>query len=107
MILKKRRKDLSLIFNDDINDTNSEYMALYALQTTYAIIVKLIACKVIDRLDYNDLTKNYYDLSNITSNEMQTFFEKMEDGYSYRSSNINNFLEGDFFFMVFRSKTME
>lgn len=95
--IEKRRKDLSLIFNDDINDTNSEYMALYALQTTYAIIVKLIACKVIDRLDYNDLTKNYYDLSNITSNEMQTFFEKMEDGYSYRSSNINNFLEGDFF----------
>lgn len=95
--IEKRRKDLSLIFNDDINDTNSEYMALYALQTTYAIIVKLIACKVIDKLDYNDLTKNYFDLSNITSNEMQIFFEKMEDGYSYRSSNINNFLEGDFF----------
>ncbi len=95
--IKKRRKDLSIIFSDDINDTTSEYNALYALQTTYAIIVKLIACKVIDKIEYNDLAKNYFDLSKISSNEMQIFFEKMEDGYSYRSSNINNFLEGDFF----------
>lgn len=95
--IKKRRKDLSLIFNDNINDSLGEYNALYALQTTYAIIVKLIACKVIDKLEYNDLTKSYYDLSSISSSEMQTFFAMMEDGYSYRSSNINNFLEGDFF----------
>lgn len=95
--IKKRRKDLSLIFETNINSAESEYKALFALQTTYAIIVKLIACKIIDKLEYNDLTKNYFDLSTITSNEMQSFFEKMEDGYSYRSCNINNFLEGDFF----------
>ncbi len=95
--IKKRRKDLSLIFETNINSAELEYKALYALQTTYAIIVKLIACKIIDKLEYNDLTKNYFDLSTITSDEMQVFFEKMEDGYSYRSCNINNFLEGDFF----------
>ena len=95
--IEKRRKDLSLIFNSDINCPELEYKALYALQTTYAIIVKIIACKVIDKLEYNELTNSYYDLSSITSNEMQAFFEKMEDGYSYRSSNIQNFLEGDFF----------
>lgn len=95
--IEKRRKDLSLIFSDSIDSPDSEYKALYSLQTTYAIIVKLIACKVIDKLEYNDSAKNYYDLTNITSSEMQKFFEKMEDGYSYRSSNINNFLEGDFF----------
>lgn len=95
--IEKRRKDLSLIFSDNIDNAKSEYDALYALQTTYAIIVKLIACKVVDKLEYNDATKNYYDLSNITSSEMQVFFEKMEDGYSYKSNNITNFLEGDFF----------
>jgi len=95
--IEKRRKDLSLIFSDDISSPEAEYKSLYALQTTYAIIVKLIACKVIDKLEYNGHTKNYIDLSNITSNEMQSFFEKMEDGYSYRSNNITNFLEGDFF----------
>lgn len=95
--IEKRRKDLSLIFSDNIGDAKSEYDALYALQTTYAIIVKLIACKVVDKLEYNDATKSYYDLSKITSSEMQVFFEKMEDGYSYKSNNITNFLEGDFF----------
>ena len=95
--IEKRRKDLSLIFSDTINTPESEYDALYALQTTYAIIVKLIACKVIDKLEYNDLMKNYYDLSTISSDELQIFFEKMEDGYSYKSNNITNFLEGDFF----------
>lgn len=95
--IEKRRKDLSLILGDTINDAEKEYDALYSLQTTYAIIVKLIACKVLDKLDYNDNTRNYFDLSNITSKEMQTFFENMEDGYSYKSNNITNFLEGDFF----------
>lgn len=95
--IQKRRKDLSLIFYDTINDNESEYNALYALQTTYAIIVKLIACKVIDKIEYNDNTKSYYDLSYATSDEIQKFFEKMEDGYSYRNNNITNFLEGDFF----------
>lgn len=95
--IEKRRKELSLIFEDDICSPDKEYKALYALQTTYAIIVKLIACKAVDKLEYNDYTNNYYDLTNLTSLELQTFFEKMEDGYSYRNNNINNFLEGDFF----------
>ncbi len=95
--IQKRRKELSLIFSDTIDSNESEYCALYALQTTYAIIVKLIACKVIDNIEYSDHAKNYFDLSNSTSLEMQKFFEKMEDGYSYRNNNITNFLEGDFF----------
>lgn len=95
--IAKRRADLSLIFSDTIDSPETEYRALYALQTTYAIIVKLIACKVVDRLEYNDNAKHYYDLTNITSTELQKFFEKMEDGYSYKSNNIFNFLEGDFY----------
>ena len=95
--IEKRRRDLSLIFSDNIDNVELEYKALYALQTTYAIIVKLIACKVVDKLDYNANARSFYDLSNITSKEMQAFFEKVEDGYSYRNSNVSNFLEGDFF----------
>lgn len=95
--IAKRRADLSLIFSDTINSPETEYMALYALQTTYAIIVKLIACKVVEKLEYNDNAKHYYDLTTITSTELQKFFEKMEDGYSYKSNNIFNFLEGDFY----------
>ena len=95
--IKKRRDDLSLIFSDTIDSAGKEYKALYALQTTYAIIVKLIACKVVDKLGYNRMTENYYDLSRIPSTQLQMFFEKMEDGYSYVNNKIFNFLEGDFF----------
>lgn len=93
----KRRKDLSLIFSDSIDDVSKEYKALWALQTTYAIIVKLIACKTVEKLDYSGKARTFYDLSTITSAELQKFFEKLEDGYSYRNSNVSNFLEGDFF----------
>lgn len=95
--IEKRRAELSLIFKDDIVDTEKEYKALFALQTSYAIIVKLIACKIIDKLEYGSSTRNYSDLSKVTAAELQSFFENLEDGYVYKSSNIINLLEGDFF----------
>lgn len=95
--IEKRRADLEEIVDDIINSTDAEYKALYALQTTYAIIVKLIACKVVDKLDYSEEANSFYDLTRTTSNKLQTFFEKIEYGYAYKNSNINNFLEGDFF----------
>ncbi len=95
--IEKRRAELSLIFRDNIIDPIKEYKALFALQTAYAIIVKLIACKVIDKLEYGSSTKSYSDLTKVTAAELQNFLEKLEDGYVYRSSNIINLLEGDFF----------
>lgn len=93
----KRRKDFSLIFLDSINTPEKEHRALFALQTTYAIIVKLIACKVIDKIDENDGAKTFHNLSMVTSDELQKFFGMIEDGYSYQYHNVVNFLEGDFF----------
>ena len=95
--IDKRRQDLSDIFGSKIIDTETEYKALFALQTTYAIIVKLIACKVVDKLNFNQETHEYHDLSTLTYDKTQKFFQKMEDGYSYTSMGIRNFLEGDFF----------
>ena len=95
--IPKRRADLSLIFKDHVASNISEYRALFALQTTYAIIVKLIACKIVDKLGFNSDTDAFFDLTKVTSTDMQSFFETMEDGYSYRSGSILNFLEGDFF----------
>lgn len=95
--IEKRRSELSLIFRDNIVDPVKEYKALFALQTAYAIIVKLIACKVIDKLEYDSSTKSYSDLTKVTAAELQNFFENLENGYVYRSRNIINLLEGDFF----------
>ena len=95
--IEKRRADLSRILDRTISDTTSEYKALFSLQTTYAIIVKLIACKVVNRLNFNSDTNEYHDLLELTSDRLCNFFRKMEDGYSYSSQRIRNFLEGDFF----------
>ena len=95
--IAKRRHDLSAIFDCNISDSETEYKALFALQTTYAIIVKLIACKVVDKLNFNPETHDYHDLSNLPFEKTQKFFQSMEDGYSYTSMGIRNFLEGDYF----------
>lgn len=95
--IKKRRSELSLIFCDNITEPCKEYKALFALQTAYAIIVKLIACKVIDKLEYGACAKSFFDLTRITASDLQDFLENLEDGYVYRSSDIFNLLEGDFF----------
>lgn len=95
--IDKRRADLWLIFDMTIADTSTEYKALFALQTTYAIIVKLTACKVVDKLNLDNDTNGYHDLNNLPSARLCNFFQRMEDGYSYSSKQIRNFLEGDFF----------
>ncbi len=95
--ISKRRNILSLIFQSNINTPTKEYRALFALQTSYAIIVKLIACKVIDKIDFGISTQKYSDLTKVSALELQEFLEKLEDGYVYKSSNIINLLEGDFF----------
>lgn len=95
--IAKRRTDLSLIFSHNVSNPELEYKALFALQTTYAIIVKLIACKVVDNLQFDTGTNGYHDLLGLPSLQMQDFFKKIEDGYSYNSMGIRNFLEGDFF----------
>ena len=89
--IEKRRRDLSEIFQCTINDTELEYKALYALHTTYAVIVKLIACRV---LGENNKEKS---VSNLHSVAMQQFFQRMEEGFAYRNTGIRNLLEGDFF----------
>ena len=91
--IEKRRNDLTSIFAFPIDNPETEYKALFALQTTYAIIVKLIACKVVDRLNFNSDTNGYHDLVSLTSQKLLSFFLNIEDGYSYSSKGIRNFLE--------------
>lgn len=91
--IDKRRRDLSAIFGSSIIDADTEYKALFALQTTYAIIVKLIACKVLESSPGNTSLA----LSDFPSQRMQDFFQRMEDGLVYKNLGIRNFLEGDFF----------
>ena len=50
--ITKRRDALKNVFKTNI-DSKNDYQSLFALQTSYAIIVKLIACKVITKFHFD------------------------------------------------------
>lgn len=89
--IEKRRRDLTDIFGRTIDDTENEYKALYALHTTYAVIVKLIACHVLGE------SAGSVSIADMPSEKMRRFFERMEEGLTYRNMGVRNLLEGDFF----------
>ncbi len=96
----KRKKSLSKIFNIEIKDDGNEleYKCLYVLQTTFAIIIKLIACKALAKIKFNDSNLKYFsDLTKVDSRTLQQFAERLEDGYVFSTGGIRNLLEGDFF----------
>ena len=97
--IEKRKKALGKLFNVEINDVEMDYKALFVLQTTYAIIVKLIACKVITKISGSSQSEVVYfsDLTQVDSCGLRKFMENLEEGYTFSIGGIRNLLEGDFF----------
>ncbi|WP_455040169.1 Eco57I restriction-modification methylase domain-containing protein [Lancefieldella rimae] len=92
-----RRKVLGEYFNWKLDDNDLDHKALFALQTTYALVIKLIACKVIGKLAYDDNIQYFSDLANVGSEQLLDFLVKLEDGYVFKAGGVRNLLEGDFF----------
>jgi hypothetical protein len=94
--IDKRRDELSKIFDCEISNNDFEYKSLFCLQTTYTIIIKLIAYKVLAQIaNYDD---NIFDnIQNSNSNDVKRFFQQLEDGLTFKNNGIRNLLEGDFF----------
>lgn len=95
--IKKRRKALGKLFDINIEESELDYKALFALQTTYAVIVKLIACKVVTKIEFNKDIEYFSDLSEIDYSTLRQFIEYIEDGYVFQTGGVRNLLEGDFF----------
>ncbi|MBD5134618.1 MAG: hypothetical protein HDT39_01435 [Lachnospiraceae bacterium] len=97
--IEKRKAALGKMFNVEIADTETDYKALFVLQTTYAIIVKLIACKVISKISGSSQEEIVYfsDLAKVNSEGLRQFMESLEEGYTFSIGGIRNLLEGDFF----------
>jgi len=95
--IDKRRKELSLILNHKITSNDLEYKALFCLQTTYAIIVKLTALKALNQITLNNEEKVFENLVSVNSTNLKNFFQQLEDGYTFKNIGIRNLLEGDFF----------
>lgn len=93
----ERKQSLEKIFNEKFSDTDSEYAALFALQTSYTVLIKLVAFKVISQTKYNDSLIRFSDMVNKTPVELRDYMSELESGTIIRDYGIQNLLEGDFF----------
>lgn len=80
-----------------VNDNETEYMALYAIQTAYAIIVKIIAYKVITAVRAETSIISFGELAGANVDTIRTHLYRLEEGEIFRDIGFGNLLEGDFF----------
>ncbi len=92
-----RKAQLGEYLNANLEDAESEYNALFALQTAYSILIKLIAFKVISEIKYDNSLVNYAQMLALDSNGLQLKMSELESGSIIRDYGIQNLLEGDFF----------
>lgn len=92
-----RRNSLETLFGRKFEETDSEYKALFALQTSYAIIVKIIAFKVISQVRYKRSLISFYDSIFLESEPLRMQMCDLENGAIFIQYGITNLLEGDFF----------
>lgn len=95
--IEERRVVLSQIFRKGLEDASDEYRALFSLHTSYAIILKLMAFRVVSDIQFGSTLQDYKDLIIAESEMLRSFCDKLEDGEIFRQLGILNLLEGDFF----------
>lgn len=95
--IEERRRVLGEIFGISITEATMEYRALFSLHTAYAIILKLIAFRVVSDVKFNTVLMDYKSLTTATPDVLRSFCANLEDGELFRQIGIINLLEGDFF----------
>lgn len=92
-----RKNALESLLNCKFDDKDDEYLGLFALQTAYAIIIKVIAFKIISQIRFDKSLINYADSIQLDSEPLRKQFERIENGAIFREYGMTNLLEGDFF----------
>lgn len=95
--IQDRRKVLSEIFNLDLSNSALEYQTLFSLHTSYAIVLKIIAYRVVSDVHFGKRMQNFKSLASNDSESLRAFCYSLEDGDIFRQLGILNLLEGDFF----------
>ena len=95
--IEERRDILSEIFQSKLDNASSEYQALFALHSAYAIVLKFLAYRVVSDLRFGKPLQNYKDQLSAQSKVLRSFCASLEDGEIFRQIGILNLLEGDFF----------
>lgn len=75
-----RRDALAAALNIDIDkgDNETEYKALYAIQTSYAIIVKVIAFKVLASIRANENVLSFSELAESSTESLRSHLDRLE-----------------------------
>jgi hypothetical protein len=92
-----RKRSLELLLNEAFSDNDEEYTALFALQTAYVIIIKIIAYRIISIVRYNSSFIDFENLASTNEDALRQQLVSLEDGAIFRGYGITNLLEGDFF----------
>ncbi len=92
-----RRKSLEDLLQITFVKKDEEYMALFALQTAYMIIIKIVAYRIASIVRYKKSLINFQDLAQLDGDALRHQLSSLEDGDVFREYGIGNLLEGDFF----------
>ena len=95
--IQERRKILSSIFKYPISDTSLEYQSLFCLHTSYAIILKLIAYRVLCDVKFSAVLQDFKSLATADSDVLRSFCANLEDGEIFRQIEFLTFLRVTFF----------
>ena len=89
--IEERKKSLEDTIGEGLKTNEDEYLALYSIQTTYAIIVKIIAYKVISKIRFNKSLIDFNKLSETDFDTLRHQMNSLEEGAIFRSLGIGNF----------------
>ncbi len=92
-----RKSSLESLLKTTLKDRDDEYLALFALQTAYAIIIKIIAYKLISQIRFNESLISFNKSMEMESEPLRIQFARLENGAIFREYGMTNLLEGDFF----------
>lgn len=95
--IQKRKKALENAFSVKLDSIDKEYDALFALQTSYTILLKLLSFKIISQTKYESYSDNFSSLLTSSNEMLQIEMKRLEDGSIIRDYGISNLLEGDYF----------
>ncbi|MEE1126403.1 MAG: N-6 DNA methylase [Acutalibacteraceae bacterium] len=92
-----RKTSLENLIGKTFSKNDEEYTALFALQTAYAIIVKIVAYRILSIVRYNASLIDFETLVDCDSEALRYQLALLEEGAIFRDYGITNLLEGDFF----------
>ena len=92
----KRDRILSQCLSLDVDDLNQSH-SLFAIQTAYSIIIKLVAYYMVDGVFFSHSDLKFKNFQKLGSSELRSRLEHIENGDIFKDLGIYNLLEGDFF----------